>query len=80
MLSERLSDTKLYKAARPDGTETRRLDDRSKWVRDVRDKRGVIGINVKAFSAKLRYRNDSHLRDGRRASVGVGVFSAVGVD
>ena len=63
MLSERLRETRLYRVERPGGTETSRLEDKSRCVTEVRYGSGVVGMNVKELSARDRYRRKA-LFDG----------------
>jgi hypothetical protein len=86
MLSERLSETRLYKDDKPGGMETSKLEDKSRCVSEERCGRDSAGINVSALSANERCLRKAHLDGGNWGeavdSVGeesVGGSSLVGV-
>src|SRR5258706_15222532 len=61
MLSDRFKDMRLWRAESPGGTEMRRLEERSRWVIDVRYGSGVVGRKVKALSERQRCFRNLHL-------------------
>src|ERR1700722_12623622 len=83
ILSERFKEMRLCRTDSPEGTETRRLDDKSRCVSDVRYGNGSVGRKVKALSDSDRCFKKAHLSDeswvergGDDASSWVGAVSS----